>query len=372
RVVKPDSKSASYRSALGFFDDREQLATTIPPGDSRYQASLSIMAAKLAYENEATVRHTVTNQWRMEFLGFFNCWNDYQSQFTTQAFMFCDKRSDRELIVVAFRGTQIFDTVQWCVDIDFSWYEIPGVGRVHGGFMKALGLQRHGGWPPEIGARGQVQQAGDPHHRPFAYYAIREKLREALRRNPEARFLVTGHSLGGALAVLFPTVLALHGEKEMLQKLEGLYTFGQPRVGDGRLGEFVGEHIDQPYTRYYRFVYCNDVVPRLPYDDTTLLFKHFGTCLYYNSLYTGEVMEEEPNKNYFSILYVIPKYFIAQWELIRGFFMGYREGSEYKEAWAMRVFRLVGLVIPGLPPHSPYDYVNATRIGTPILIQTAI
>lgn len=75
-------------------------------------------------------------------------------------------------------------------------------------------------------------------------------------------------------------------------------------------------------------------------------------------------MEEEPNKNYFSLLYVMPKYFIAQWELIRGMFMGCREGSEYKEGWAMRVFRVVGLIIPGLPPHSPYDYVNSTRIGT--------
>lgn len=226
--------------------------------------------------------HDANDPFNFAKLKFFNACNssDFQDQFSTQAFMMCDKSTDDDMIVVAFRGTEPFDAMQWCTDIDFSWYEIPRVGKVHGGFMKALGLQKKNGWPKEIDTKKQQL---------FAYYAIREKLREVLRRNKNAKFIVTGHSLGGALAILFPTILALHEEEWILSRMMGVYTFGQPRVGDIKLGGFVEKHIDQPENRYYRFVYCNDLVPKVPYDDKTLLFKHFGKCLYYNSLYRGKV-----------------------------------------------------------------------------------
>ena len=111
-----------------------------------------------------------------------------------------------------------------------------------------------------------------------------------LEEHKNAKYIVTGHSLGGALAILFPVVLVLHEEMKLIQKLLGVYTFGQPRIGNRQLGRFMEAHLDHPVPKYFRVVYCNDLVPRLPYDDKTFLYKHFGVCLYYDSCYIEQVL----------------------------------------------------------------------------------
>ncbi|KAL2318548.1 hypothetical protein Fmac_032424 [Flemingia macrophylla] len=85
------------------------------------------------------------------------------------------------------KGSEPFEVDQLCTDADISWYELPNVGRIHSGFMKALGLQKNRGWPKEIDGRNSQ------HH--YAYYTIREKLRAMLDGKEDAKFIVTGHSL---------------------------------------------------------------------------------------------------------------------------------------------------------------------------------
>lgn len=234
-------------------------------------------------------------------------------------FILCDKPKDANLILISFRGTEPFDADDWSTDFDYSWFEIPKLGKVHMGFLEALGLgnradtvsfQNHllvnykesnsgdvirsTSKGTNIGQGEWDQSSSERDLQPpmvemTAYYVVRSKLKSLLNEHKNAKFVVTGHSLGGALAVLFPTVLVLHEERELMQKLLGVYTFGQPRIGNKQLAKFMEAQLNGPVPRYFRVVYCNDLVPRLPYDDRTFLYRHFGVCLYYNSFYVEQV-----------------------------------------------------------------------------------
>jgi hypothetical protein len=41
--------------------------------------------------------------------------------------------------------------------------------------------------------------------------------------------------------------------------------------------------------KYLRYVYCNDMVPRVPFDNNSFFYKHFWECKYYTSWYKEKV-----------------------------------------------------------------------------------
>ncbi|XP_021819949.1 uncharacterized protein LOC110761708 [Prunus avium] len=419
KVVVPQRGTETFISTIGHLDGRidlykgENLAETslkAELGNNRALMDLCMMAAKLAYENAQVVRYIVVDHWKMHFVKFYNCWNDFQKQMSTQVFMLCDKPKDANLILISFRGTEPFDADDWSTDFDYSWYEVPKLGKVHMGFLEALGLgnrtnavtfynqliemqkeftpakcvdvsQRssEGSKASSSNIDSHMKQGGGDRYskkivppdmgEKSAYYAVRRKLKSLLEEHKNAKFVVTGHSLGGALAILFPSVLVLHEEMELMQRLLGVYTFGQPRVGNRKLGRYMEAHLNSPVPKYFRVVYCNDLVPRLPCDDKTFLYKHFGVCLYYDSQFNEQRMEDEPNKNYFGIRYLIPEYLNAVWELIRGLTMGYTYGSEYREGWFSILLRIIGLVAPGVSAHCPTNYVDLVRLGKERIVQ---
>ncbi|KAK7386442.1 hypothetical protein VNO78_26671 [Psophocarpus tetragonolobus] len=374
-----DKSSVHYISIIGHMDKRlELLDDTIKHEDPiKYNAALSMMASKVSYENKAFVRDVVVDKWKKELVDpCRDYWNDFQEKATTQAFIMLDKGEEQDTYVVAFRGTEPFDADAWSTDVDISWFELPGVGKAHAGFMKALGFpvdfdNRIVSWPKEMQSYDngivswpdEEMQSYDKNC-PLAYYYIRNLLKKHLKRNNKAKFILTGHSLGGALAILFASMLIVHDEECLLKRLEGVYTFGQPRVGDKPFALYMENKFKQYDVKYFRFVYCNDIVPRLPFDNDIMKFEHLRPGYYYDRNYEGQKKEEELNKNYFAWNAIMKNKVNAFLELVRSFTIVRKFGPAYKEGWLQIGFRFFGfLTIAGLPAHGPQDYVNVTRLG---------
>jgi triacylglycerol lipase len=147
--------------------------------------------------------------------------------------------SNPSVVLCAFRGTisekdGVIDMNNWMSDADAwqtpyqSYFAGPALGGIHEGFAQALTEI----WPGVTAAIAQARTNSQP-------------------------LWMTGHSLGGALAYLATTVLNFT-ERE---PVNGLYTFGQPRLGDPG---FCNQCETAFGDIHYRFVNNEDVVTRVP------------------------------------------------------------------------------------------------------------
>lgn len=88
--------------------------------------------------------------------------------------------------------------------------------------------------------------------------AILDDLQRNRRLDPTRPVVLTGHSLGGAVAVLVGSYMVL-AEPPMV-RVEGIYTFGQPKL----FGNGGANLLDTVSARIVRVVTCGDPVPIVP------------------------------------------------------------------------------------------------------------
>jgi hypothetical protein len=160
----------------------------------------------------------------------------------TQAYVMA---SDR-MIVAGFRGTEVLKIRDWLTDVTTP--PVPGPankGFVHYGFHRAL---------------------------ESVYPELRDTIQQLRTGNQTVWF--TGHSLGGALAMLAGTRWYLEDPRELPA---GVYTFGQPRTCERLLA---GVHNKAFTDRCYRFVNNNDIVPQLPPEP---LYTHVNALRYFDA-----------------------------------------------------------------------------------------
>ncbi|NJN03961.1 MAG: lipase family protein [Leptolyngbyaceae cyanobacterium RM1_1_2] len=92
-----------------------------------------------------------------------------------------------------------------------------------------------------------------------AYFSVRDRLLAHVKETAANKLIITGHSLGGALATIAALDIQYNITQHTGQQLEA-YSFGSPRVGNDALAESFQRRVPANY----RFVYGWDLVTQIP------------------------------------------------------------------------------------------------------------
>lgn len=205
------------------------------PAYSRNDALSFCLASRLAYEKNSRgriARYRIRNQAKEWGFTHSECFEIVRGRdIDTQGYI----AVNNSIILAAFRGTESLP--DWLTN--FQAVKDPGPWEnteLHEGFQDAFFVSalRIG---QAIGEKRQNQQVW-----------------------------VTGHSLGGALAVILAATLL---ENDI--PIHGIYTFGAPRVGDRNFARELNNKLRDK--AHWRVVNKGDLVPHLPPE---IFFSHAG------------------------------------------------------------------------------------------------
>jgi hypothetical protein len=203
---------------------RFSLPALSSPGFAWSAALSTVLASRLAYSGAAAAATTVRSLWRFDDCQFLDV-DDAQ----------CFVAVAASVVLVSFRGSD--SRGDWVANLNALWTTRP-YGKVHRGFY------------------GQ-------------FLALQPSLEAALRGAANRPVIVTGHSLGAAVATV--AAAEWHGRFPV----SGVYTFGQPAVGRGTFAAVMTANYGR---KFYRFVNDNDIVPRVPPG-----YSHVGRLLKFDS-----------------------------------------------------------------------------------------
>lgn len=189
---------------------------------------------------------------------------------------------DGRVVVLAFRGTPPLDLISWFLDADVYPETMVAAAtssgevepyEVHAGFYRNVRVIRHEiiyALLRALDGRPVIGDTTDPSlsHLPAdGAAAARVGGPDAEERAPLEALYVTGHSLGGAMAVIFASMLLMSDNEDyrrLADRLRAVYTFGQPMVGGPEFAAAAQRTFAERDVPLLRYVYQKDPVPLLP------------------------------------------------------------------------------------------------------------
>lgn len=133
--------------------------------------------------------------------------------------------SCEDVTVIIFRGTNFNEMSDWLANLSTSALQTPH-GKIHKGFYSS-------------------------------YKAMKWQIEDILKECNTKHLWITGHSLGGALAL----VCAYDFADNESRPFDGVITFGQPMIARKDLAQYLDNVL---VGKYARFVNRDDIVPKVP------------------------------------------------------------------------------------------------------------
>lgn len=170
-----------------------------------------------------------------EIINYYNLKNGTQVGITVS--------HKKQRISIIFRGTnQIKD---WLYDLMICKTRLENDIYVHSGFYKCL-LEYN------------------------LFFNLLENIKNLIKEYPEYELILTGHSLGAALATLCGYLLTYYINTNIT-----VISFASPRIGNKKFAE---DYNNKNNLRHFRFVNGKDIVTAIPY----FFYYHVGKCILIN------------------------------------------------------------------------------------------
>jgi hypothetical protein len=222
------------------------------------QALICAQASEAIYGSAQDPIGKDSSQATMAGLGFSNLvWMDLTTVFKDICAFIV---SSDEYHLLVFRGTKLpqdWMTDLACTPVRFDWVFNggPAIGEIHAGFGHCLADK------------------------------LSDIIMALSARDLDKPLLITGHSLGGALAALAGACFTVLGSP--VPTVSAIYTFGQPRIG---LHDFCNTYSRVLAAKLVRFVNKQDLVPRVPFRNWD--YSDEGAMIHFDS--TGKPLAQSP------------------------------------------------------------------------------